>query len=39
MTTKFLWKVWLRINLLIAGKKYSAAVSTVSKKALRSTAR
>ena len=32
---KFLWKAWLRINLLITGKKYSAAVATVSKKALR----
>ena len=34
---KFLWKVWLRINLLIAGNKYSAAVSTVSRKALRNS--
>jgi hypothetical protein len=32
---KFIWKVWLRLNLLTGGKDYTASVLTTGKKALR----
>ena len=34
---KYIWKLWLRLNLLTMGKDYTASVSTLGKKALRNS--